>query len=74
MCRDCGRYFLGDTIYHSRELREEALKMYSNGVSPSLMGEKVNFIIYNIMTTLSHIQIFFCKMNLRSIINYYMIS
>jgi len=52
---------LGDAIYHSRELREEALKMYSNGVSPSLMGEKVNFIIYNIMTTLSHIQIFFVK-------------
>ncbi len=27
LCRDCGRYFLGDDTYHSRELREEALKM-----------------------------------------------
>ncbi|ACR41640.1 hypothetical protein M164_2808 [Sulfolobus islandicus M.16.4] len=61
LCRDCGRYFLGDAIYYSRELREEALKMYSNSVSPSFMGEKVNSRIYNIMTTLSYIQIFFVK-------------
>ena len=32
LCRDCGKYFLGDA-YHSRKLREEALRMYANGMS-----------------------------------------
>ena len=27
LCRDCGKYFLGDASYHSRKLREEALKI-----------------------------------------------
>ncbi len=27
LCRDCGKYFLGDATYHSKKLREEALKM-----------------------------------------------
>jgi transposase-like protein len=27
LCRDCGKYFLGDATYHSRKLREEALKI-----------------------------------------------
>jgi hypothetical protein len=35
LCRDCGKYFLGDASYHhhSRKLREEALRMYANGMS-----------------------------------------
>ena len=32
LCRDCGKYFLGDASYHSRKLREEALRMYANGM------------------------------------------
>jgi transposase-like protein len=33
LCRDRGKYFLGDASYHhhSRKLREEALRMYANG-------------------------------------------
>ena len=27
LCRDCGKYFSGNTTYHSRKLREEALKI-----------------------------------------------
>ena len=27
LCRDCGKYFLGDATYHSRKLREESLKI-----------------------------------------------
>jgi transposase-like protein len=30
LCRDCGKYFLGDASYHSRKLREEALN--ANGM------------------------------------------
>ena len=35
LCRDCGKYFLGDATYHhhSKKLREEALRMYANGMS-----------------------------------------
>ena len=33
LCRDCGKYFLADASYHSRKLREEALRMYANGMS-----------------------------------------
>jgi len=33
LCRDCGKYFLGDASYHhSKKLREEALRMYANGM------------------------------------------
>jgi len=27
LCRDCGKYFLGDATYHSRKSREEASKI-----------------------------------------------
>ena len=33
LCRDRGKYFLGDANHHhSRKLREEALRMYANGM------------------------------------------
>jgi len=44
LCRDCGKYFLGDASYyhHSRKLGEEALKMYANGMSMRAISRVLN--------------------------------
>ncbi|EHP68969.1 hypothetical protein MetMK1DRAFT_00017150 [Metallosphaera yellowstonensis MK1] len=44
ICVESGRYFLGDTTYHhhSRKLREDALKMYSNGVGMRAISRVLN--------------------------------
>ena len=44
MCRDCGKYFLAGASYHhhSRKLREEALRIYSNGMSMRAISRVLN--------------------------------
>ncbi|ADB88681.1 Insertion element protein [Saccharolobus islandicus L.D.8.5] len=44
LCRDCGRYFLGDATYHhhSKKLREEALRLYANGMSMRAISRVLN--------------------------------
>ncbi|ADX81826.1 IS1 family transposase [Sulfolobus islandicus HVE10/4] len=52
LCRDCGKYFLGDATYHhhSRKLREEALKMYANGMSMRAISRVLNVPLGTVFT------------------------
>ncbi|QXJ30585.1 hypothetical protein J5U21_00231 [Saccharolobus shibatae] len=52
MCRDCGKYFLADTSYHhySRELREEALRIYANGMSMRAISRVLNVPLDTVFT------------------------
>ena len=50
LCRDCGRYFLGDATYHSKKLREEALKMYANGMSMRAISRVLNVPLGTVFT------------------------
>lgn len=52
MCRDCGKRFLGDTSrhhYHKR-VREEALKMYANGMSMRAISRVLNVPLGTVFT------------------------
>ncbi len=52
LCRDCGKYFLGDASYHhrSRKLRDEALKMYANGMSMRAISRVLNVPLGTVFT------------------------
>ena len=52
MCRDCGKYFLGDATYHhhSRKSREEALRMYANGMSMRAISRVFNVPLGTVFT------------------------
>ncbi|ADX86702.1 ISC1173 transposase [Sulfolobus islandicus REY15A] len=52
LCRDCGRYFLGDATYHhhSKKLREEALRLYANGMSMRAISRVLNVPLGTVLT------------------------
>ena len=51
LCRDCSKYFLGDaSYYHPRKLREEALKMYANGMSMRAVSRVLNVPLGTVFT------------------------
>ncbi|WP_432517828.1 IS1/IS1595 family N-terminal zinc-binding domain-containing protein [Saccharolobus islandicus] len=50
LCRDCGKYFLGDATYHSKKLREEALRLYANGMSMRAISRVLNVPLGTVFT------------------------
>ena len=52
LCRDCGKYFLADAVYHhhSKEVREEALRMYTNGMSMRAISRVLNVPLGTVFT------------------------
>ncbi|ADX81490.1 IS element protein [Sulfolobus islandicus HVE10/4] len=70
LCRDCGRYFLGDATYHhhSKKLREEALRLYANGMSMRAISRVLNVPLGTVFTWIKRYggQKLSCGVRLRS--------
>ncbi|QXJ32258.1 hypothetical protein J5U21_01909 [Saccharolobus shibatae] len=51
LCRDCGKYFLADASYHhSRKLREEALRLYANGMNMRAIARTLSVPLGTVFT------------------------